>query len=202
MILYGCKKPAYSTNFWHGSATCFDVTHIIYAWARNAPPFDLPNNVAFSIGHNGDSVQYLVLQIHYQQPFAGKVRDFSGTFFSVLSFLFFFIICLGLTLHLSDNRPKNLADVFLFVSGMPIPPKEPASINNISCTFNSNIVLHPFAFRTHTHQMGRVVSAYVRKSETGKWLKIGKRNPQWPQVNFLYKEVKKFIICKKIVAII
>ena len=30
--------------------------------ARNAPPLKLPDNVAFAIGNEGDSVQYLVLQ--------------------------------------------------------------------------------------------------------------------------------------------
>lgn len=76
-----------------------------------------------------------------------------------------------------------MAGVYLFASGTPIPPGQPASLNQISCSFNSDVVLHPFAFRTHTHQMGRVVSGYVKKSTTGEWIQIGKRNPQWPQVN-------------------
>ena len=61
--------------------------------ARNAPPLKLPDNVAFAIGNEGDSVQYLVLQwvpnvskahvlwicrIHYAKKFDGNVRDFSG----------------------------------------------------------------------------------------------------------------------------
>lgn len=75
-----------------------------------------------------------------------------------------------------------MAAVYLFSSNMPIPPQQSASLNQMSCFFNSVVVLHPFAFRTHTHQMGRVVSGYVKKSTTGEWLQIGKRNPQWPQV--------------------
>lgn len=53
----------------------------------------------------------------------------------------------------------------------------------MSCSYNSDTELHPFAFRTHTHAMGRVVSAYVKKAPDGKWSQIGKRNPQWPQVS-------------------
>uniref|UniRef100_A0A915E6I2 Copper type II ascorbate-dependent monooxygenase C-terminal domain-containing protein n=1 Tax=Ditylenchus dipsaci TaxID=166011 RepID=A0A915E6I2_9BILA len=127
---YGCDQPAYNGDFWRGGATCGGSTHIL-----------------FSIGNEGDPVQYLVLQIHYAKPFEGNVRDFSGV-----------------TLHLSDNRPKYVAAVYLFVSGQPIPPRQAASLNNMSCSYNSETELHPFAFRTHTHAMGRV------------------RNPQWPQL--------------------
>ncbi|VDN18019.1 unnamed protein product [Gongylonema pulchrum] len=40
--------------------------------------------------------------------------------------------------------------------------------------------IHPFAFRTHTHGMGRVVSAFYKNATA--WTLIGKRNPQWPQL--------------------
>lgn len=55
--------------------------HKFVAWARNALPFTMPENVAFGIGNNNDLIQYLVLQIHYAQPFHGNVRDFSGFFY-------------------------------------------------------------------------------------------------------------------------
>lgn len=93
-------------------------------------------------------------------------------------------------MHLSDVRPANLAAVYLFVSGEPIPvsfsdfwkysePFQPgldASYNNMSCIYSGDTELHPFAFRTHTHAMGRVVSAYFKHD--GNWQQIGKRNPQ------------------------
>lgn len=50
--------------------------------------------------------------------------------------------------------------------------------NNSS--FSSNTPIHPFAFRTHTHSMGRVVSAFYKHAD--EWTMIGKRNPQWPQL--------------------
>lgn len=46
--------------------------------------------------------------------------------------------------------------------------------------FESSTPIHPFAFRTHTHAMGRLVSAFFKHD--GHWTKIGKRNPQWPQL--------------------
>ena len=50
----------------------------------------------------------------------------------------------------------------------------------MSCIYSGETDLHPFAFRTHTHAMGRVVSAFYNRA--GQWNKIGVRNPQWPQV--------------------
>ena len=78
MLLYGCDQPAQQANVWRGGATCAGSSHILYAWARNAPSLTLPDNVGFAIGNPGDPVQYLVLQIHYARPFQGNVRDFSG----------------------------------------------------------------------------------------------------------------------------
>ncbi|KAI6178356.1 putative peptidyl-glycine alpha-amidating monooxygenase T19B4.1 [Aphelenchoides besseyi] len=163
MLLYGCDQPAYQSQVWKGGATCAGSSHILYAWARNAPSLTLPENVGFAIGNENDPVQYIVLQIHYAHPFQGQVEDYSGV-----------------TMHLSDVRPANLAAVYLFVSGEPIPPRLEAAYNNMSCVYTGEADLHPFAFRTHTHAMGRVVSAYFKHED--KWQQIGKRNPQWPQL--------------------
>ena len=51
-------------------------------------------------------------------------------------------------------------------------------MNKNPCSFALDI--HPFAFRTHTHAMGRVVSGYFKHEN--QWTLIGKRNPQWPQL--------------------
>jgi hypothetical protein len=169
ILLYGCAQPAYPSSFWQGTATCAGMAHILYAWARNAPDLELPKDVAIPIGNQDDPVQYLVMQIHYSHPFEGNVRDFSG-----------------IKLHLSPIRPKYIAQVYLFVSNEPIPPKLDAAYNNMSCYYRGNATLHPFAFRTHTHAMGRVVSAFL--NHDNEWQMIGKRNPQWPQ---LFQKLEK-----------
>ena len=193
ILLYGCAQPAYQKSFWKGAATCSGMSHILYAWARNAPSLELPMDVAIPVGNNGDPVQYLILQIHYAHPFEGNVRDFSGSFdshadalifiyklFLMLKNIIFKLIFSGIKLHLSPIRPKYIAQVFLFVSGQPIAPGLDAAYNNMSCYYRGNSTLHPFAFRTHTHGMGRAVSAFVKHEN--QWQKIGKRNPQWPQL--------------------
>ncbi|VDK75978.1 unnamed protein product [Litomosoides sigmodontis] len=164
LLLYGCAYPALQKPFWKGFGVCrgFDA-HILYAWARNAPDFRLPQNVAFSVGHESDHIRYLVMQVHYAHPFVGKVSDYSGV-----------------TLYMTDERPRYLAAVLLFVSGTPIQPGFSHFQLNMSCLYSNDIPIHPFAFRTHTHSMGRVVSAYYKHAD--KWTMIGKRNPQWPQL--------------------
>merc|ERR1719384_2821734 len=50
-----------------------------------------------------------------------------------------------------------------------------------SCDIEDPRVIHPFAFRTHTHSLGKVVSGWkVDRSDT--WTLIGKRDPQKPQM--------------------
>uniref|UniRef100_A0A915Q3W7 Peptidylglycine monooxygenase n=1 Tax=Setaria digitata TaxID=48799 RepID=A0A915Q3W7_9BILA len=164
ILLYGCTRPAWSKPFWRGMTTCWGFnSHILYAWARNAPDFRLPENVAFSIGHDSDPVKYLIMQVHYAHPFVGKISDYSG-----------------ITVHMIDERPRNLAAVILFVSGASIQPGFSHFQTNVSCLYSSDTPIHPFAFRTHTHNMGRIVSAFYKHSD--KWTMIGKRNPQWPQL--------------------
>ncbi|XP_076350248.1 peptidylglycine alpha-hydroxylating monooxygenase-like [Tachypleus tridentatus] len=50
-----------------------------------------------------------------------------------------------------------------------------------ACTIEEPVVLHPFAFRTHTHQLGKVVAGYVMRKD-GTWERIGKHDPLRPQM--------------------
>ena len=47
--------------------------------------------------------------------------------------------------------------------------------------------IHPFAYRVHTHKLGKVVTGYVFNNTEG-FRKIGKGNPQWPQAFYPIKE--------------
>lgn len=48
------------------------------------------------------------------------------------------------------------------------------------------MIIHPFAFRVHTHGLGRVVSGWkVTADQT--WTLLGKRDPQLPQ---MFEEIK------------
>uniref|UniRef100_A0A673GQ55 Peptidyl-glycine alpha-amidating monooxygenase B-like n=1 Tax=Sinocyclocheilus rhinocerous TaxID=307959 RepID=A0A673GQ55_9TELE len=49
---------------------------------------------------------------------------------------------------------------------------------DIACTYTSS-PMYPFAFRTHTHSLGKVVSGY--RVRNGQWTQIGRQSPLLPQ---------------------
>uniref|UniRef100_A0A8C2K9W2 Peptidylglycine alpha-amidating monooxygenase n=1 Tax=Cyprinus carpio TaxID=7962 RepID=A0A8C2K9W2_CYPCA len=49
---------------------------------------------------------------------------------------------------------------------------------DIACTYPSS-PMYPFAFRTHTHSLGKVVSGY--RVRNGQWTQIGRQSPLLPQ---------------------
>ncbi|XP_076335164.1 peptidylglycine alpha-hydroxylating monooxygenase-like isoform X9 [Tachypleus tridentatus] len=44
---------------------CSEGSHIIYAWARDAPKLTLPEGVGFKVGGRDSGFNYLLLQVHY-----------------------------------------------------------------------------------------------------------------------------------------
>lgn len=49
-----------------------------------------------------------------------------------------------------------------------------------TCNISEDKIIHPFAFRVHTHSLGKVVSAY--RIRDGKWTLLGRRDPMKPQM--------------------
>jgi len=175
MLLYSCNKPGLSdASYWNcgemvgGSddgglpraGTCARGSKLIYAWAMNAPALHLPEGVAFKLPA-GDT---LVLQVHYNKvdKFKHGETDKSGI----------------RLLTTEDTVPKSAA-VYLLGTGGKVPKKE-VSYEETACKIRHKKEMHPFAFRTHTHKHGRVVSAY--RVRDGKWTEIGRGNPRRPQM--------------------
>lgn len=157
------------------SAPCSKGSQIIYAWARDAPPLQLPQDVAFEVG--GDSkIQYLVLQVHYADVSAFEQGHTDES---------------GVTLKYTDIPQPKAAGVFLLGTNGYIQGQSTEYMES-ACRVNENKVMHPFAFRTHTHSLGRVVSGYrVRRNPvTGQdqWTLIGKKNPMKPQMFYPVEE--------------
>ena len=44
---------------------CGSGSHVIYAWALNAPELILPEGVGFRVGGPDSDIDWLVLQVHY-----------------------------------------------------------------------------------------------------------------------------------------
>ncbi|XP_042144944.1 peptidylglycine alpha-hydroxylating monooxygenase-like [Ixodes scapularis] len=179
VLIYGCATPGYrewdsprvvwdcgETESFGATfpkrSTCEKEERIVYAWARDAPALKLPEGVGFKIGGNS-GINYLVLQVHYADatPFLdGVTRDTSGIVLSLLS---------GDT-----NEVRRRAGVLRIRAGGMIPARHWENME-VACQFKDNITLYPFAFRTHTHSLGKLVTGYVVKN--GTWINIGKHNP-------------------------
>jgi len=50
-----------------------------------------------------------------------------------------------------------------------------------ACQINTDLVLHPFAFRVHTHALGKVVTGW-KVSPDMQWTLLGKDDPRLPQM--------------------
>lgn len=125
---------------------------------------DLPSGVGFKIGGNSP-IQYLVLQVHYAHidRFKDGSTDDSGVF-----------------LHYTTRPLNKLAGVILLGTGGVIPAGETVHME-ASCPITENKTIHPIAYRTHTHSLGKVVSGYVVKPNN-EWIEFGKRDPLTPQM--------------------
>ncbi|XP_041815917.1 peptidyl-glycine alpha-amidating monooxygenase [Chelmon rostratus] len=166
MLLFGCQTPVSTSGYWDcGSVqgTCEDEASIMYAWARNAPPTKLPKDVGFKVGRSS-GMSYFVLQIHYGDisAFRDHHRD-----------------CSGLTLRMTSKPQPFIAGIYLLMSvDTVILPGKRVTNADVACDYTS-YPIYPFAFRTHTHRLGKVVSGY--RIRDGKWSLIGRQSPQLPQ---------------------
>ncbi|XP_059213352.1 peptidyl-glycine alpha-amidating monooxygenase B isoform X1 [Centropristis striata] len=166
MLLFGCQTPVSTSSYWDcGSVqgTCKDEASIMYAWARNAPPTKLPKDVGFKVGRNS-GMSHFVLQIHYGDvsAFRDHHRD-----------------CSGVSLRMTSIPQPFIAGIYLLMSvDTVILPGKQVTNADIACDYSS-YPIYPFAFRTHTHHLGKVVSGY--RVRDGKWSLIGRQSPQLPQ---------------------
>ncbi|KAM8827391.1 peptidyl-glycine alpha-amidating monooxygenase isoform 4-T12 [Spinachia spinachia] len=175
MLLFGCQTPVSSSSYWDcGSVrgTCEDEASIMYAWARNAPPTRLPKDVGFKVGRNS-GMSHLVLQIHY-----GDVSAFNDHHKD----------CSGITLRMTSKLQPFIAGIYLLMSvDTVILPGKRVTNADVACEYAS-YPIYPFAFRTHTHRLGQVVSGY--RIRDGRWNLIGRQSPQRPQAFYpAHKEV-------------
>ncbi|CAD5220071.1 unnamed protein product [Bursaphelenchus xylophilus] len=163
IMLAGCEQPYHPIGLNEGPATCLGRERYLYSWAKNAGNLSLPQDVAYKVGHENDSIQYLVMIIHYANKMTGDYKDNSG-----------------LTLVMSKEPTKYNAVEYLFVSGDEIPPGQENYKMNISCHYRSNTKAIPFYYRVHTHDHGKIVSAFIIDPKHKPHL-VGKRHPLWPQ---------------------
>ncbi|XP_057336036.1 peptidylglycine alpha-hydroxylating monooxygenase [Microplitis mediator] len=186
ILIYGCKTPGTSKAVWNCgemaaapnnnvefsnvASPCGEGSEILYAWARDAPTLRLPDGVGFKIGKDSQ-IKYLVLQVHYAH--IDHFKDGVTTDDS------------GIILHYTSKPLHKLAGVYL-LGTMGVIPAKSTEYMETACLFTENKVLHPFAYRTHTHSLGKVVAGYVIDRDNN-WIELGKRDPLTPQMFYPIK---------------
>uniref|UniRef100_U5EW08 peptidylglycine monooxygenase n=1 Tax=Corethrella appendiculata TaxID=1370023 RepID=U5EW08_9DIPT len=201
MLLYGCGEPGSKSPVWNcgemarnnnedeeTGSPCGNGGHsqIIYAWARDAPKLELPEGVGFKVGKNSP-IKYMVLQVHYAtiDKFKDGSYDDSGIF-----------------IDYTLQPMQKLAGVLLLGTSGVIAPNKIEHMETI-CTIKENKTIYPFAYRTHTHSLGKVVSGYqVQTDERGEeiWTELGKRNPLTPQMFYSTHSKKPIKLFDKLAA--
>lgn len=174
ILLFGCDEPASSEDYWHCGQLCKSQEQILFAWAKNAPPLNLPKDVGFHVGGQ-TNIKYIVIQIHYVNPLPPGSLDTSGIRLSMTSLRQRYEAGIYLLLAFSVRIPGNSVNVFA----------------DISCQFKASGPIYPFGFRTHAHSLGTVISGYQVNNT---YNLIGKGNPQWPQA--FYPVENKVVIQK------
>lgn len=120
-----------------GHGICAGNQNFMWGWGKNAPAFTMPDNVSFAVGP-GSGFNQLVLQVHYLT--ARPANDSSGV-----------------RIRFSTHATPMSAGVIAFASLFTIPPgRDEYDVVN-HCCYRGYEPINTFAFRVHTHWMGRAV---------------------------------------------
>jgi peptidylglycine monooxygenase len=86
----------------------------------------------------------------------------------------------GILIHFTNVPQPKLAGVYMTAT----QGRFPAGITTkaeAACRLNTDLTIHPFAFRVHTHALGKVVTGW-KVSPNMEWTLLGKDDPQLPQM--------------------
>lgn len=167
MLLIGCgnvfRKDHLHPGSWNcdRNAVCDNLT-VLYGWARNAASTQLPEGVGFQVGQR-TPVRYLVLQVHYDSPIPDGESDTTG-----------------LELQIDLQPQRYLAGIHVFYAkDRTIPPGRTNFPVDVNCVASREETIFVFAYRVHTHSLGRAVTAYLLHN--GQWTLLAKGDPHQPQ---------------------
>merc|ERR1711879_582552 len=168
MLIYGCEEPEAEEGL-ELHPPCAKGNQIIYAWAMDAPELKLPPDTGFRMGKD-TNIKYLVLQVHYAN--IDQIRESGDDS--------------GVVLHYTDEEQPQTAGVILLGTG-GMAPGHSTTFFETACSVDDARTIHPFAFRTHTHSLGMVVSGW-KVTEGKNWDLIGKKSPKDPQMFYPIKD--------------
>jgi len=163
MIVSRCKNPVKSGvgETWdcRHHAMCKDSSKIMFAWAKHAAPTELPGDVGFQL----EKDDYIVLQVHYSHPLTDPDHS-------------------GIRIKFVDQSPKYTAGMYLLLRSQLAIPSDTASVHgDVNCQASIRSPIHVFAYRTHAHTLGSVITGYRYSPQSQEWKLLAKGNPNWPQ---------------------
>lgn len=152
MLLFGCEGAVsphlhtrsggmFSANGGEPrGAVCADSSSepFIFGWGKNAPPLHLPDHVGFRVGEGG--FKNIVLEVHYLEAQDKEAVTESG-----------------LVIHVAPGIPRRAMSVLSFAQGFVLPARTPEVKVPNTCCYTMARPLTAFAFRVHTHALGREV---------------------------------------------
>jgi len=160
MIIKGCTDDVHHTRDATEHVNC-SGSQIIFSWAMAAGQLEFPPGAGIHVGGRS-GIKSIAIEAHYKDAFHG-VDNLTGV-----------------ELEFTTEPPQKTVGIYLLASAtFQLPPKQRTNVH-IGCKFRRNPI-EVFAFRAHTHEKGRVVSAYLRRPNNENWTLIGKGNPNWPQ---------------------
>ena len=86
----------------------------------------------------------------------------------------------GVKIHYTSKPKPKAAGVYMTATFGRFPGRKTTK-SEAACMLETHLMLHPFAFRVHTHALGRVVSGW-KVSPDMQWTLLGKDDPQLPQM--------------------
>lgn len=86
----------------------------------------------------------------------------------------------GVLIHFTNVPQPKSAGVYMTATQGVFPAGQTTK-SEAACPIRTNQVIHPFAFRVHTHALGRVVTGWKVSPDT-RWTLLGKDDPQLPQM--------------------
>jgi len=140
IIVNGCSNQAKERVLPLQQHVCKD-RKILFAWALKADPLVLPDGAAIPVGGHSD-VNTIQIECHYKDKFDGSDN------------------ITGVKFHVTDTVPERLVGIFLVGAySIYLPPKEWTNIN-VGCPYRWEDPIEVFAFRTHAHTNGKVITGY------------------------------------------
>ncbi|DBA66998.1 TPA: hypothetical protein ACH3X2_002106 [Trebouxia sp. C0005] len=166
MLLFGCASEGPANEAWpcHMTSPCRGgFERVLYGWGKNAPAMSLPTGVGYGVGP-GSAMQSLVLQVHYLQERPAGDQS-------------------GIRLRMTSKSTPFSAGMINYASYFTIPPGKPKHPIENQCCYSGFEILKGFAFRVHTHALGRSVNLERIEQQNGKQVskELCERDPQLPQ---------------------